>query len=94
MRRDGIDLSIANWTPPWEHRTQIHHRTTPIGMVCHPTYDPTAADCPAAPPMDFPVYPDYYAQVTGNLRVGTLPENPYVRATADDFYQSQLTRGS
>eukprot|EP00959_Pyramimonas_sp_CCMP1952_P068837 1436657-Pyramimonas_sp.AAC.1 len=44
--------------------------------------------------MDFPLYPDYHAQVTGNPRVGTQPENPHVRATADDFYQSQLTRGS
>eukprot|EP00959_Pyramimonas_sp_CCMP1952_P135367 2832329-Pyramimonas_sp.AAC.1 len=44
--------------------------------------------------MDHPFYPDYRAQVSGIPRVGTQPENPYVRATADDFYQSQLTRGS
>eukprot|EP00959_Pyramimonas_sp_CCMP1952_P175987 3677656-Pyramimonas_sp.AAC.1 len=44
--------------------------------------------------MDFPLYPDYRAQVTGNPRVGRQPENPHVRATADDFDQSQLTRGS
>eukprot|EP00959_Pyramimonas_sp_CCMP1952_P261110 5459332-Pyramimonas_sp.AAC.1 len=43
--------------------------------------------------MDFPLHPDYHAQVTGSPRVGTQPENPYVRATADDFYQSHLTRG-
>eukprot|EP00959_Pyramimonas_sp_CCMP1952_P330398 6918194-Pyramimonas_sp.AAC.1 len=43
--------------------------------------------------MDFPLYPDYHAQVTGNPRVGMQPEIPYVRATADDCYQSQLTRG-
>eukprot|EP00959_Pyramimonas_sp_CCMP1952_P397629 8332019-Pyramimonas_sp.AAC.1 len=44
--------------------------------------------------MDFPFYPDYRAQVTGNPRVGTQPEKPHVRATADDLDQSQLTRGS
>eukprot|EP00959_Pyramimonas_sp_CCMP1952_P389050 8151479-Pyramimonas_sp.AAC.1 len=44
--------------------------------------------------MDHPLYPDYHAQVSGISRVGTQPEKPYVRATADDFYQSQLTRGS
>eukprot|EP00959_Pyramimonas_sp_CCMP1952_P236901 4950840-Pyramimonas_sp.AAC.1 len=44
--------------------------------------------------MDFPLYHDYHAQVTGNPRVGTQPENPYARATADVFHQSQLTRGS
>eukprot|EP00959_Pyramimonas_sp_CCMP1952_P003697 77862-Pyramimonas_sp.AAC.1 len=38
--------------------------------------------------MDFPLHPDYHAQITGNPRVGTQPENPYARATADDFYQS------
>eukprot|EP00959_Pyramimonas_sp_CCMP1952_P332775 6968572-Pyramimonas_sp.AAC.1 len=44
--------------------------------------------------MDHPLFPDYHAQVSGTPRVGTQPENPYVRATADDFYKSQLTRGS
>eukprot|EP00959_Pyramimonas_sp_CCMP1952_P215045 4500041-Pyramimonas_sp.AAC.1 len=44
--------------------------------------------------MDFPLYPDYHAQVTGNPRVGMQPESPYARATADDCHQSQLTRGS
>eukprot|EP00959_Pyramimonas_sp_CCMP1952_P148090 3098652-Pyramimonas_sp.AAC.1 len=41
-----------------------------------------------------PLFLDYHAQVTGNPRVGTQPENPHGWATADDFYQSQLTRGS
>eukprot|EP00959_Pyramimonas_sp_CCMP1952_P398032 8339859-Pyramimonas_sp.AAC.1 len=79
---------------------QIHHRTTPKGrdtcqaFFSHPTCDPTAAERPTAPPMDFLLYPDYHAQVTGNPRVETQPENPHVRATADEFDQSQLTRGS
>eukprot|EP00959_Pyramimonas_sp_CCMP1952_P029896 627267-Pyramimonas_sp.AAC.1 len=60
----------------------------------HPTCDPTAAGRPTAPPMNFPLFLDYHAQVTGSPRVGTQPENPCARATADDFYQSQLTRGS
>eukprot|EP00959_Pyramimonas_sp_CCMP1952_P129360 2705143-Pyramimonas_sp.AAC.1 len=34
--------------------------------------------------MDAPMFPDYYAQETGNPRVGSQPDNPY----------SQLTRGS
>eukprot|EP00959_Pyramimonas_sp_CCMP1952_P418100 8759589-Pyramimonas_sp.AAC.1 len=44
--------------------------------------------------MDYPFYLDYRARVSGTPRVGTQPGNPYARATADDFYQSQLTRGS
>eukprot|EP00959_Pyramimonas_sp_CCMP1952_P446361 9345525-Pyramimonas_sp.AAC.1 len=49
---------------------------------------PTAAERPTAPPMDFLLYPDYHAQITGNPRVGMQPECTYVRATADDFFQS------
>eukprot|EP00959_Pyramimonas_sp_CCMP1952_P411748 8628490-Pyramimonas_sp.AAC.1 len=44
--------------------------------------------------MDAPMFPGYYAQETGGLRVGSQPGSPCVRATADDFYQFQLTRGA
>eukprot|EP00959_Pyramimonas_sp_CCMP1952_P082375 1721221-Pyramimonas_sp.AAC.1 len=98
MRRGGIDLPSANWTAPWEYvpdPNQSSDNPDRLGYVpaffSHPTYDPTAADRPTAAPMDFPVYPDYHAQVSGNPRVGTQPENPHARATADDFYQSPLT---
>eukprot|EP00959_Pyramimonas_sp_CCMP1952_P105444 2204319-Pyramimonas_sp.AAC.1 len=101
MRRNGIHLPSANWTPPWEYvpdPNPLPDKLNQYGCVPafyrHPTCDPTAAERPAAPPMDFPLYPDYHAQVTGNARVGMQPESLYVRASADDFYQSQLTRGS
>eukprot|EP00959_Pyramimonas_sp_CCMP1952_P023036 484397-Pyramimonas_sp.AAC.1 len=53
MRRDGIDLPSANWTPPWEHvpdpnpSPDIPNR---FGCVpaCfgHPTYDGNRARKP------------------------------------------------
>eukprot|EP00959_Pyramimonas_sp_CCMP1952_P334692 7008783-Pyramimonas_sp.AAC.1 len=95
MRRDGIDLPNANWTPPWEYVMDPNPSSdnpTRFGYVpaffSHPTYDPTFVDRPTAAPMDHPLYPDDHAQVSGIPRVGTQPENPHVRATADDFYQS------
>eukprot|EP00959_Pyramimonas_sp_CCMP1952_P089532 1872933-Pyramimonas_sp.AAC.1 len=101
MRRDGIDLPSANGTPPWEYIPDPNpspdnpNRFAYVpACFSHPTCDPRAADRPTAAPMDYPVCPDYHAQVSGAPRVGTQPENPYVRATADDLYQSQLTRGS
>eukprot|EP00959_Pyramimonas_sp_CCMP1952_P112686 2355865-Pyramimonas_sp.AAC.1 len=64
------------------------------GFFSRPTFDPTAAERPVAPPMDAPMFPEYYAQETGVPRVDIQPESPCVRATADDFYRSQLTRGA
>eukprot|EP00959_Pyramimonas_sp_CCMP1952_P235045 4911557-Pyramimonas_sp.AAC.1 len=63
-------------------------------MFSHPTYDPTAAERPVAPQMDSPMFPGHYAQTTGVPRVGSQPENPCARATAVDFYRSQLTPGA
>eukprot|EP00959_Pyramimonas_sp_CCMP1952_P372888 7808623-Pyramimonas_sp.AAC.1 len=40
------------------------------------------------------MFPDYYAQTTGIPRVGGQPDNPCARATASDFYRSELTRGA
>eukprot|EP00959_Pyramimonas_sp_CCMP1952_P254440 5314588-Pyramimonas_sp.AAC.1 len=40
---------------------------------------------------------DTYAQTTGAPRApraGSQPGNSYVRATADDFYRSQITKGA
>eukprot|EP00959_Pyramimonas_sp_CCMP1952_P173441 3624660-Pyramimonas_sp.AAC.1 len=39
-------------------------------------------------------FSDCYIQEIGVLRVGIQPESPCVRATADDVYRSQLTRGA
>eukprot|EP00959_Pyramimonas_sp_CCMP1952_P454613 9470176-Pyramimonas_sp.AAC.1 len=101
MRRDGHDLPSASWTPPWEYIPDPNRSAdnpNRYGFVpaffSHPTYNLTAAERPTAPPMDAPMFPDYYAQETGNPRAGSHPDNLYVRATADDCYQSQLTRGS
>eukprot|EP00959_Pyramimonas_sp_CCMP1952_P129933 2717259-Pyramimonas_sp.AAC.1 len=60
----------------------------------HPACDPPAAERPTAPPMHAPVFRHYYAQETGVPRIGSQPDNPCVRATAGDFYLSQLTRGA
>eukprot|EP00959_Pyramimonas_sp_CCMP1952_P316218 6618416-Pyramimonas_sp.AAC.1 len=69
MRRGGIDLPNARWTPPWEyvpHPNPSPDNTNRYGYApaffSHPTCDPTAAERPAAPPMDFSLYPDYHAQ--------------------------------
>eukprot|EP00959_Pyramimonas_sp_CCMP1952_P154796 3238413-Pyramimonas_sp.AAC.1 len=101
MRRDGTDLPNANLTPPWEYvldPSPSPDNPNRFGYVpaffSHQTYDPTSADRPTAAPMDHSLFPDYHAQVSGIPRVGRQPENPCVRATADDFYLSQLTRGS
>eukprot|EP00959_Pyramimonas_sp_CCMP1952_P187670 3924235-Pyramimonas_sp.AAC.1 len=63
-------------------RIQILLRTPPIGLVTHQHSSATR----------FAI--QQLLIVSGTARVGTLPENPYVRATADDFNQSPLTRGS
>eukprot|EP00959_Pyramimonas_sp_CCMP1952_P063765 1332001-Pyramimonas_sp.AAC.1 len=69
MRRDGIDLPNASWTPPWEvfpDPNPSPDNPNRCGYVpacsSHLTYDPTAAERPTAPPLDFPLYPDYHAQ--------------------------------
>eukprot|EP00959_Pyramimonas_sp_CCMP1952_P131279 2744977-Pyramimonas_sp.AAC.1 len=69
MRRDGIDLPSANWTPPWEYVPDPNpspDNPNRCGYVpaffSHPTYDPAAADRPTAAPIDHPLFPDYYAQ--------------------------------
>eukprot|EP00959_Pyramimonas_sp_CCMP1952_P108676 2272268-Pyramimonas_sp.AAC.1 len=63
-------------------RIQIHHRTTPIGLDM----------CQHVSVIRHTI--QRLLTVSGTPRVGTQPGNPYVWATADDFYQSQLTRGS
>eukprot|EP00959_Pyramimonas_sp_CCMP1952_P113138 2364921-Pyramimonas_sp.AAC.1 len=101
MRRGGIDLSIADWTPPWEYVPDANpspdhpntHGYIPV-FFSHPIYDPTAAERPVASQMDSPVFPDYHAQTTGIFRAGIRTENPRALATADDFYRPQLTRGA
>eukprot|EP00959_Pyramimonas_sp_CCMP1952_P238881 4991964-Pyramimonas_sp.AAC.1 len=40
------------------------------------------------------MFPDFYAQTTGAPPVWSQSGNPCVRATADDFHRSQLTRGA
>eukprot|EP00959_Pyramimonas_sp_CCMP1952_P419722 8791538-Pyramimonas_sp.AAC.1 len=60
MRRGSIGLPGASWTPPWEYVPDpIPPPDNPnrFGYVpaffSHQTYDPTAAERPTAPPMDF-----------------------------------------
>eukprot|EP00959_Pyramimonas_sp_CCMP1952_P370602 7761927-Pyramimonas_sp.AAC.1 len=53
--------------PQWCGYVPGHHRTNPSPDNCHPTCDPTAAERPITPPIDFPLYPDYPAQVAGTL---------------------------
>eukprot|EP00959_Pyramimonas_sp_CCMP1952_P060999 1274281-Pyramimonas_sp.AAC.1 len=75
MRRGGIDLPSAGWTPPWGYIPDPNpspdhpnrHGYVPA-FFSHPTYDPTAADGPTVSPIDAPMFPDYYAQETGNPR--------------------------
>eukprot|EP00959_Pyramimonas_sp_CCMP1952_P093493 1956644-Pyramimonas_sp.AAC.1 len=71
FRRGGIDLLSASWTPPWEYVLDLNpspDNPNRYGYVpaffIHPTCDPTAAERPTAPPMDFPSYAAYHAQVT------------------------------
>eukprot|EP00959_Pyramimonas_sp_CCMP1952_P242254 5063532-Pyramimonas_sp.AAC.1 len=82
IRRGGIDLLDASWTPPWEYvpgPNPSQDNPDRYGYVpaflSHPTCDPTAAERPAAPPMDSSLFPDFHAQVTGKPRVGTQSEN-------------------
>eukprot|EP00959_Pyramimonas_sp_CCMP1952_P057380 1197722-Pyramimonas_sp.AAC.1 len=92
MRRDGVDLPNANSTPPWEYVPDANpspnhpsrHGCVPA-FFSHPASGPTAANRPVAPRMDSAIFPRYYAQTTGVPRAGSQPENPCVRATADDY---------
>eukprot|EP00959_Pyramimonas_sp_CCMP1952_P246831 5159005-Pyramimonas_sp.AAC.1 len=81
-RRGGIDLPSACWTPPREYTpgpNPSQDSPNRCGYVpasfSHPTCDPTAAERPTAPPMDYPVYPDHHAQVTGNPRGNAAGES-------------------
>eukprot|EP00959_Pyramimonas_sp_CCMP1952_P444310 9302455-Pyramimonas_sp.AAC.1 len=69
MRRDGINLPIANWTPPWGYvpdPSPSPDNPNRFGYVpaffSHQTCDPTVADRPKAAPMDYPLFPDYHAR--------------------------------
>eukprot|EP00959_Pyramimonas_sp_CCMP1952_P055863 1167327-Pyramimonas_sp.AAC.1 len=64
MRRGGIDLPNANWTPPWEcvpypNPSPDHpnrHGYVPA-FFSHLAYDPAAAERPPASPLDAPYVP-------------------------------------